>query len=194
MPNRFSKLANRTWHHRNYTKDHFSPNRHALNVDQVRRQNFFFHSSTTSMTSTNLATLLCVVLVALTYGRPLVREIRTDREFQRLLKVRLKATPTTRLTAWRSGSNLSFCSVFLFVCFLVCFFQLFTTQLVRPTLKPNGQTFPKNTNTLPSTTKPKRVCPSLSTTIPTVVVHVVKSHPISKDWPNNTKTKQSLPK
>jgi hypothetical protein len=72
------------------TKLFFSNIEYALNVDQVQLHNFF-HRSTTSMMSTNLATLLCVVMVTLTFARPLVREIRTDREFQRLLKVRPEA-------------------------------------------------------------------------------------------------------
>ena len=73
--------------HRYHQTLFFSNIEYALNVDQVQLHNFS-HGSTTSMMSTNLATLLCVVMVTLTFARPLVREIRTDREFQRLLKVR----------------------------------------------------------------------------------------------------------
>ena len=137
---------------------------------------------------TGMATLILLIIstLTLTTARPLVREVRTDREFQRLLKVRVSCSSQAPTLTIQKQCRLhclpkthtqkhSFCPFFFFLTFLSFLFQL-----------P-----PTNNN---STTKLKRVCPSSSTTIPMAAVPAVKSHPILKNSPNNTKEKLSLPR
>ena len=133
---------------------------------------------------TGMATLILLIITTLTLttARPLVREVRTDREFQRLLKVRVHcSSQSPHPHNFKNNDFLpkthtqkhSFCPFFFFL----------TLLYVLPPPTHNN-----------STTKLKRVCPSSSTTIPMAVVPAVKSHPILKNSPNNTKEKLSLPR
>ena len=116
---------------------------------------------------------LTILLLALTstLSRPLVREVRTDREFQRLLKVSItthkhSSAPKNSISNPFYYQNTSF------------FFSLFPKLL--SILAPSNLLNYHHT-TIISTTKPKQVSLSLSITTPMAVVPVVKLHLISKN-------------